>query len=186
MPSTMKNIIQCAVNNALNRNVKWMDTTVLIYALSRSDSEAGRILSGGGIDCEDAYHYLKRFDNEPLEEGEKPLECIDLTAGMSFCMGNAVKYVWRYRSKNKPVEDLRKSLWYTHYAENRNEPVALTCRQLGIIDALQHQSQTEQYEFQFWNALRFGDYPKMCRAIAMMIRLAEGKNIDDINQELES
>lgn len=72
MPSTMKNIIQCAVNNALNRNVKWMDTTVLIYALSRSDSEAGRILSGGGIDCEDAYHYLKRFDNEPLEEGEKP------------------------------------------------------------------------------------------------------------------
>ncbi|WP_032736920.1 DUF3310 domain-containing protein [Bifidobacterium longum] len=28
------------------------------------------------------------------------LECIDLTAGMSFCMGNAVKYVWRYRSKN--------------------------------------------------------------------------------------
>ena len=88
------------------------------------------------------------------------LECIDLTAGMSFCMGNAVKYVWRY--------------------------VALTCRQRGIINALQHQSQTEQYEFQFWNALRFGDYPKMCRAIAMMIRLAEGKNIDDINQELES
>ena len=52
---------------------------------------------------------------------------------MSFCMGNAVKYVWRYRSKNKPVEDLKKALWYTHYAENRNEPVALTCRQLGII-----------------------------------------------------
>ncbi|WP_394895247.1 DUF3310 domain-containing protein [Bifidobacterium longum] len=47
------------------------------------------------------------------------LECIDLTAGMSFCMGNAVKYVWRYRSKNKPVEDLRKSLWYTHYAEKQ-------------------------------------------------------------------
>lgn len=36
------------------------------------------------------------------------LECIDLTAGMSFCMGNAVKYVWRYRSKNKLVEDLKR------------------------------------------------------------------------------
>lgn len=72
MPSTMKNIIQCAVNNALNRNVKWMDTTILIYALSRSDSEARRILSDGGIDYEDAYQYLKRFDNEPLKEGEKP------------------------------------------------------------------------------------------------------------------
>lgn len=131
-------------------------------------------------------------DTDPVEHpahyelSHPGLECIDLTAGMSFCLGNAVKYVWRYRSKNNPVEDLRKALWYTHYAENRNEPVALTCRQLGIINALQHQSQTEQYEFQFWNALRFGDYPKMCRAIAMMIRLAEGKNTDDINQELES
>lgn len=138
------------------------------------------------------FHLEESGDADPVEHpahyelSHPGLECIDLTAGMSFCMGNAVKYVWRYRSKNKPVEDLRKSLWYTHYAENRNEPVALTCRQRGIINALQHQSQTEQYEFQFWNALRFGDYPKMCRAIAMMIRLAEGKNIDDINQELES
>lgn len=48
-----------------------MDTTILIYALSRSDSEARRILSDGGIDYEDAYQYLKRFDNEPLKEGEK-------------------------------------------------------------------------------------------------------------------
>lgn len=138
------------------------------------------------------FHLEESGDADPVEHpahyelSHPGLECIDLTAGMSFCMGNAVKYVWRYRSKNKPVEDLRKSLWYTHYAENRNEPVALTCRQLGIINALQHQSQTEQYEFQFWNALRFGDYPKMCRAIALMIRLVEGKNIDDINQELES
>lgn len=146
-----------------------------IFHLEESDETVTRV--GDADPVEHPAHY---------ELSHPGLECIDLTAGMSFCMGNAVKYVWRYRSKNKPVEDLRKSLWYTHYAENRNEPVALTCRQLGIINALQHQSQTEQYEFQFWNALRFGDYPKMCRAIAMMIRLAEGKNIDDINQELES
>ena len=56
---------------------------------------------------------------------------------------------------------------------------------VNIVDILSF-CQTEQYEFQFWNALRFGDYPKMCRAIELMIRLAEGKNIDDINQELES
>lgn len=146
-----------------------------IFHLEESDETVTRV--GDADPVEHPAHY---------ELSHPGLECIDLTVGMSFCMGNAVKYVWRYRSKNKPVEDLRKSLWYTHYAENRNEPVALTCRQLGIINALQHQSQTEQYEFQFWNALRFGDYPKMCRAIAMMIRLAEGKNIDDINQELES
>lgn len=72
MPSTMKKHHPVRGNNALNRNVKWMDTTILIYALSRSDSEARRILSDGGIDYEDAYQYLKRFDNEPLKEGEKP------------------------------------------------------------------------------------------------------------------
>lgn len=40
------------------------------------------------------------------------LECIDITQGLSFCEGNAVKYVWRYEGKNG-AEDLRKALWYT-------------------------------------------------------------------------
>lgn len=39
------------------------------------------------------------------------LECIELTETMSFCEGNAVKYLWRFRDKNG-VEDLRKALWY--------------------------------------------------------------------------
>lgn len=36
------------------------------------------------------------------------MECIELTADTSFCLGNAIKYLWRYHSKGRPVEDLEK------------------------------------------------------------------------------
>jgi Protein of unknwon function (DUF3310) len=32
-----------------------------------------------------------------------------------FCLGNAIKYLSRYRYKGKPVEDLRKAEWYINY-----------------------------------------------------------------------
>lgn len=36
------------------------------------------------------------------------MECIELTADTTFCLGNAIKYLWRYHSKGRPVEDLEK------------------------------------------------------------------------------
>ena len=45
----------------------------------------------------------------------KELECIDLTSLMSFNVGNAFKYVWRYGLKGdseKAKEDLNKAVWY--------------------------------------------------------------------------
>ena len=45
----------------------------------------------------------------------KELECIDLTSLMSFNVGNAFKYVWRYGLKGdseKAKEDLNKAIWY--------------------------------------------------------------------------
>lgn len=30
------------------------------------------------------------------------MECIELTADTSFCLGNAIKYLWRYHSKGRP------------------------------------------------------------------------------------
>jgi malate/lactate dehydrogenase len=29
-----------------------------------------------------------------------------------YCKGNAMKYLWRYKYKGKPVEDLKKAQWY--------------------------------------------------------------------------
>ena len=39
------------------------------------------------------------------------IECIDITRHMSFNIGNAVKYLWRYQDKNG-LEDLKKARWY--------------------------------------------------------------------------
>jgi hypothetical protein len=41
------------------------------------------------------------------------VECIQITEHMNFCLGNAIKYVWRAGVKSKdPVEDLSKAVWY--------------------------------------------------------------------------
>ena len=40
------------------------------------------------------------------------VECITVTEHMNFCLGNAMKYLWRHRDKGKPREDLKKAVWY--------------------------------------------------------------------------
>ena len=39
------------------------------------------------------------------------VECIQITRHMSFNIGNAVKYLWRFEDKNG-IEDLEKAIWY--------------------------------------------------------------------------
>jgi hypothetical protein len=42
------------------------------------------------------------------------IEAIQVTQYMNFCLGNAIKYIWRAGIKNpeKTVEDLQKAIWY--------------------------------------------------------------------------
>jgi len=40
------------------------------------------------------------------------VECIDVTERLSFCRGNAIKYLWRAGDKGDEIEDLRKAAWY--------------------------------------------------------------------------
>lgn len=41
------------------------------------------------------------------------VECIQITEHMNFCLGNAVKYIWRAGLKSKDsVEDLKKARFY--------------------------------------------------------------------------
>ena len=35
-----------------------------------------------------------------------------MTEAMNFCVGNAVKYLWRAGLKGDALEDLRKARWY--------------------------------------------------------------------------
>jgi hypothetical protein len=40
------------------------------------------------------------------------VECIQVTEHMNFCLGNAVKYIWRADLKHDAVEDIEKAIWY--------------------------------------------------------------------------
>jgi hypothetical protein len=40
------------------------------------------------------------------------IQCIQITEHMNFCLGNAIKYIWRAGLKNNAIEDLRKARWY--------------------------------------------------------------------------
>jgi hypothetical protein len=40
------------------------------------------------------------------------VECITVTEHMGFCVGNAVKYLWRAGLKGSAIEDLKKARWY--------------------------------------------------------------------------
>jgi len=53
--------------------------------------------------------------NHPPHYSAHPsgVECITVTEHMGFCLGNAVKYIWRAGLKSDDAtEDLRKARWY--------------------------------------------------------------------------
>ena len=42
------------------------------------------------------------------------VECIEITKHHDFCIGNAIKYLWRagLKDSSKEIEDLEKAIWY--------------------------------------------------------------------------
>ena len=76
-----------------------------------------------------------KYDNvhRPEHYNTGSLECIDAIKGMlnhdeyiGYLRGNALKYMWRFRYKKSPIEDLRKARWYeerliTHMLENPSD-----------------------------------------------------------------
>ena len=55
----------------------------------------------------DAVNHPKHYTNHP-----SGVECIQITEHMGFCLGNAMKYIWRADEKLDAIEDLRKAKWY--------------------------------------------------------------------------
>jgi hypothetical protein len=52
--------------------------------------------------------------NHPTHYTAHPsgIECIQITEHMGFCIGNAIKYLWRADLKGKALEDLKKARFY--------------------------------------------------------------------------
>lgn len=64
------------------------------------------------------------------------LECIEVTEHLSFCEGNAVKYLWRHSLKNGR-QDLEKAQWYLKRAlapsyRNQDKRAPLVLSALGL------------------------------------------------------
>lgn len=57
---------------------------------------------------EDVVNHPKHYTDHP-----SGIECIQITEHMGFCLGNAIKYIWRAGEKHEsPIEDLKKARWY--------------------------------------------------------------------------
>lgn len=84
------------------------------------------------------------------------MECIELTADTSFCLGNAIKYLWRYHSKGRPVEDLEKARWYLCHVIDHDEKIAWTRQQHAILDTLANDPAIPDAEAHTWAKLRQG------------------------------
>ena len=54
------------------------------------------------------------FVNHPPHYTAHPsgVECITITEHMNFCLGNAMKYIWRAGEKGDALQDLEKAAWY--------------------------------------------------------------------------
>ena len=56
---------------------------------------------------DDPIEHPKHYTSHP-----SGVECIQVTEHMGFCVGNAVKYLWRAGLKGPTLEDLKKARWY--------------------------------------------------------------------------
>lgn len=65
---------------------------------------------------EDVVNYPKHYRKHP-----SGVECIQVTEHMSFCLGNAVKYIWRAGEKGNTIQDLQKAVWYINREISRLE-----------------------------------------------------------------
>lgn len=67
-------------------------------------------------DSDDSVNHPPHYTSHP-----SGIECIQVTEHMGFCIGNAIKYLWRADLKHDAVEDMRKAIWYIEREIERRE-----------------------------------------------------------------
>lgn len=106
----------------------------------------------------DHYGERKMIDHPPHYLGHPSgLEAIEVTRGLTFCVGNAVKYVWRSTKKNGQ-QDYGKAAWYLDDAVRHADAVYATTTPLQTAQRLDvvARSETNPYRVQFFTAVRDG------------------------------
>lgn len=96
----------------------WTDVAYLVEPDKRRfifKKDACRIADKKCERNEDAVNHPSHYTSHP-----SGIECIEITQHYDFCVGNAIKYLWRaglkkeegLTDKEKEIEDLRKALFY--------------------------------------------------------------------------
>ncbi|MGK5496373.1 DUF3310 domain-containing protein [Streptomyces sp. URMC 125] len=63
----------------------------------------------------DPVHHPSHYTSHP-----SGIECIQITEHMNFCLGNAMKYIWRAGLKtDDPIQDIDKAIWYLQREKER-------------------------------------------------------------------
>jgi hypothetical protein len=52
------------------------------------------------------------------------VECIQVVEHFNFCLGNAIKYIWRADEKGTAIQDLEKAIWYLQYEIKRRNKIS--------------------------------------------------------------
>lgn len=94
-------------------------------------------------------------------------ECIDIAQYQTFCTGNVIKYLWRYKDKRDPVEDLKKARWYARRAATRHELTDTTGRCGHILHKLVQS--TTGPERVAWHGICTSDWHMTIEAMNRMI-----------------
>ena len=105
--------------------------------------------------------------NRPSHYTGQKLECIEVTKHLSFLLGNAVKYVWRFQGKNGN-EDLEKAKWYlkrqlNDYSAAGNLPYSKAAELLAALSGLDF-------------------LPDQAQAISCILLVATGGNTRSLEQ----
>lgn len=105
-------------------------------------------------------------------------ECIDLARHQTFCVGNTIKYLWRYKDKGNPTEDLKKALWYARLAQKELEPV---CTEVGDCESILYRlvDSTVGNERSAWVGLTLNDWQRTVEALDEMIKETRNETQSD-------
>ena len=104
-PSIEINTLACALFNAFS----WMNTSegYKFWTDKYRELFVYNAVEKSNPDEQDKVNHPSHYNSHP-----SGIECIQVVEHLNFCLGNAVKYIWRADNKENDIRDLRKAAWY--------------------------------------------------------------------------
>lgn len=81
-----------------------------------SIDELARAITGEPVKPVDVVNHPAHYTSHP-----SGIECIEVAEHYGFCIGNAIKYLWRAGLKGDAIEDLKKAVWYINREISKRE-----------------------------------------------------------------